>query len=55
MKLISINMDFCALQFDPLIFSLGVRVHGGLYLILISSMQPPKFYYEIVKFTTQIA
>ena len=28
MKLVPINMDYCLLQFDALIFFLGVRLHG---------------------------
>ena len=57
MKLVPINMDDCPLQFDALKFFLGVRLHGGgsLYLTLIYSMLTPKFFNEIVKFTSQIA
>ena len=29
MKLVSIIMDYCLLQFDALKFFLGVRLHGG--------------------------
>ena len=29
MKLVPIIMDYCLLQFDPLKFFLGVRLHGG--------------------------
>ena len=29
MKLVPINMDYCLLQFDALIFFLGVRLHRG--------------------------
>ena len=29
MKFVPINMDYCLLQFDALIFFLGVRLHGG--------------------------
>ena len=36
MKLISINMDYCPLQFDVIEFFSGVRLHGEcLYLTLI--------------------
>ena len=38
MKLVSIIIDFCPLQFDALKFFLGVRLHGGLHLTLIFSM-----------------
>ena len=29
MKLVSINMDYCLVQFDALKFFLEVRLHGG--------------------------
>ena len=29
MKLVSINMDYCLLQFDAIKFFLGVHLHGG--------------------------
>ena len=29
MKPVPINVDYCLLQFDALIFVLGVRLHGG--------------------------
>ena len=29
MKLVSINMDYCLVQFDALKFFLGVHLHGG--------------------------
>ena len=56
MKLVPIIMDCCLFQFNALIFFLGVRLHeGGLYLTLNFSMQIPKLFNEIVKFTSQIA
>ena len=38
MKFVPINMDYFLLQFGDLIFFLGVRLHGGLYLTLFFSM-----------------
>ena len=35
MKLISIDVNYCLLEFDALKFFLGGRLHGGLNLTLI--------------------
>ena len=56
MKLVLVNMHCCLLQFDALIFFLEVHLHGGhLPNFIFFSVQTPKFFNEIMKFTSQIA
>ena len=55
MKLVPIIMDYCLLQLDTLMFFLRVHLYGRSLPNLIFSTLTPKFFNEIVKFTSQIA
>ena len=55
MKLMPVNMDYCLLQFDALIFFLGVHLHGRSVPNFNFFNVNPKFHNEILKFTIQIA
>ena len=48
-------MDYSILEFDALIFSLGVRLHCGLLRSFNFFNVNPKFDKEIVKFFAQIS
>ena len=54
MKLVSNTIDYCQLQFKILLRGC-VYMGRGLYLTLIYSMETPKIFNEIVKYTSQIA
>ena len=55
-KLVQNSMDYCLLQFDALKFFLGVHLHGGGSLSNFNFFNvTPKFFNDIVKFTSQIA
>ena len=56
MKLVSIIMDYCQLQFDALKFFFGVCLHGVRFLPNFNFfIQTRKFDNEVIKFIPQIA
>ena len=54
-KLVPIIMDYCLFQSDALKFFLGVRLHGGSLHNFNFFNVNPKFFNEIIKFTSQIS
>ena len=54
-KLVPIIIDYCPFQFDALKFFLNVRLHGRSLPNFNFFNVTPKFFNEIVKFTSQIA